>query len=71
MRTSAQWPTPPPKRDAPQLSVVSPATLVALVIGATVIGSALGGVVTAVVFAVIASVVAAILQIRALGRPKG
>ena len=35
------------------------------------VGSALGGVVTAILFAVVASVAAAILQIRALGRPKG
>lgn len=60
-----------PDRPAPRLTVLSPAFLLILVVGATFLGSALGGVVTAVVFAVVASVVAAILQIRGLGRPKG
>lgn len=47
-----------------------PAILVAMVVGATLVGSALGGIVTAVIFAVAASGAAAILQIRALGRTK-
>ena len=50
--------------------VVSPGILVALVVGATLVGSALGGIVTAVIFAVVAGLAAAILQIRALDRPK-
>jgi len=49
---------------------VSPAILIALVIGATMVGSALGGPVTAIILAVVVSVAAAILQIRALDRPK-
>lgn len=49
---------------------MSPGLLVALVIGATLVGSAVGGIATTVIFAVVASLAAAIIQIRALGRPK-
>lgn len=49
---------------------MSPAILIAMVVGVTLVGAALGGIVTAVVFAVVASATAAMIQIRGLRPPQ-